>query len=259
MIEPSLLVAVTGFTRFLEGDPRYLTVADLERAQGIPRRIRQAVRHYIHGTEWPGLSLEKVAFAWKKLSKAVAGFDPTNTELVEKLIDGLPNSAEISGGYVGALMRVIMYVTEKMPHNADVQMTGIRQRDPAQIDIYRWERCVTLAEEPLYVLQWMHEGRLTGAAVECLEACYPPILETMREAAVDSLATLQLKGGWNLPGAKERQLSLLLGSFATPGLQEAIQNMIEEESTPEKSSGGSPSTAAGSRVAKSYHSTSKED
>jgi hypothetical protein len=257
MIDPSLLVATTGFVDYIEGDPKYLTIADLERAQGIPRKIRSAIRHYVAGTTWPGLDLEKVAYDWKKLSKAIAAYDPEDEPRMEKLLSGLPDVIDISAGYIGALQKVVQYVSDQMPHNADAQMTGIRQRDPAGVDIYRWGRCVTVAEEPLYVLQWIHEGRLTGHAVDCLTAMYPAILEMMTSEIVQALAEQTIKGGWVLPREKERQLALILGSFAAPGLQQAIQSMLGDEAQGQASK--SPSSAAGSRVAKTYHSISKED
>lgn len=256
MIDPSLLVAVTGFTHFVEGQPKYLTVADATRAAGIPRRIRSAVQHYIAGTEWPGLTLEKVSYSWKKLSKALNELDPDDVTTMEKMVDGLPNSEELIGGYTGALQRVIGYVMAKMPQNADVTMTGIREREPAPIDVYRWGRVVTLAEEPLYVLQWLHDGRLTTAAVDCLRETYPPILEAMVATAVEALATLQSNGNWKLTRAKQNQLSLLLGDFAAPGLQQAIQAMLKQEQA--KKTDKAPPTSSTSRVAKQFHSTSKE-
>lgn len=255
MIDPALLVAVTGFIRFIEGNPKYLTVADLERAQAIPRKIRVAVKRYVSGEKWNGIDLEKVGFDWRKLSKAIGDFDAEDITLMEKLIDGLPDSSQISGGYVGALQRIVQYATDKMPRNADVQMTGIRERKPSPLDVYRWQRCVTIAEEPLYALRWLHDGRLTGAAVDCLGACYPSILEMMTSAIVDALATMQLNGAWNLPRAKENQLSIFLGSFAAPGLQQAIQSLLDEESAKQQSK--SPPTGA-SKLGKSYHATSKE-
>lgn len=256
MIDPSLLVAVTGFVDFVEGDPKYLTVADMTRAAGIPRRIRSAVNHYIAGSEWPGLNLEKVSYSWKKLSKALTDFDPDDVTTMEKLVDGLPNSEEMIGGYTGALQRVINYVDATMPQNADLRMTGVREREPAPIDVYRWGRVVTLAEEPLYVLQWLHEGRLTTAAVDCLRETYPPILDAMVSAAVESLATLQANGAWKLTRAKQGQLSMLLGDFAAPGLQQAIRAMLDEEAS--KKQDKAPPTSSTSRVAKQFHSTSKE-
>jgi hypothetical protein len=256
VLDPQFLVAVTGFVHFVEGEPKYLTVADFERAQAIPRKIRTAVRRYISGEEWQGLELEKVAYDWKKLSKAIAALDPDDTPGMEKLIDALPSSEEVAGGYVGALQRVIGYVNNRMPHNADVQMTGIRQREPSPLDVYRWGRVVTLAEEPLYVLEWMHAGRLTYDAVDCLTETYPAILDIMRAEAVRALAGAQLNGSWNLPRAKATQLSVLLGSFAAPGLQQAIQAMLAAESA--KKATKQPAVTASSKVADAYHSTTKE-
>jgi hypothetical protein len=256
MIDPQLLVAVTGFTHFVEGEPKYLTVEDFARAQGIPRKIRTAVRRYISGEEWQGLELEKVEYSWKKLSKAITDLDPDDTPAMEKLIDGLPSSEEIAGGYVGALQRVIRYVDGRMPHNADIQMTGIRQREPSPLDVYRWGRVVTLAEEPLYVLEWMHAGRLTFDAVDCMEETYPAILDMMRAEAVRALADEQASGKWSLPRAKATQLSVLLGSFAAPGLQQAIQAMLANEAS--KKDTKNPAITASSKVADAYHSTTKE-
>jgi hypothetical protein len=258
MMDPQLLVAVTGFTHFVEGSPKYLTVADHERAQAIPRKIRLAVRHYVMGTEWPGLELEKVEYDWKRLSKAITALDPDDTPAMEKLIDGLPTaSEETSGGYVGALQRVIAYVNQRMPHNADVQMTGIRQREPSPLEVYRWGRVVMLAEEPLYVLEWMHAGRLTFDAIDCMEETYPTILDMMRSAAVTALADAQMNGAWNLPRVKSTQLSLLLGSFAAPGLQQAIQAMLADEAG--KKQAQKPAVKASSKVADSYHGTSGKE
>lgn len=256
MIDPQFLVAVTGFVDFVEGAPKYLTVADFQRAVGIPRKIRTAVRRYVSGEEWQGLELEKVAYDWKKLSKAIAELDPDDTPGMEKLIDGLPASEEIAGGYVGALQRVIGYVDSRMPHNADVQMTGIRQREPSPLDVYRWGRVVTLAEEPLYVLEWMHVGRLTYDAVDCMTETYPAILDIMRAESVRALAAAQMSGTWSLPRAKATQLSVLLGSFAAPGLQQAIQAMLADEAA--KKNDKKPAVSASSKVADAYHSTTKE-
>ena len=256
MIEPQFLVAVTGFVDFVEGNPKYLTVADFKRALGIPRRIRTAVRRYVSGEEWQGLELEKVAYDWKKLSQAMAALDPDDTPGMEKLIDGLPSSEEIAGGYVGALQRVVAYVDARMPHNADVKLTGVRQREPSPLDVYRWGRVVTLAEEPLYVLQWMHAGRLTFDNVDCLEATYPAILDIMRASAVRALRDANLNGTWTLSRAKTTQLSVLLGSFAAPGLQQAIQEMLASEAG--KKNDKQPAVSASSKVADAYHSTTKE-
>lgn len=256
MIDPSLLVAVTGFVHFVDGDPKYLTVADAARAAGIPRRIRSAVQHYVADSKWPGLNLEKVSYSWKKLSKAINALDPDDVTTMEKMVDGLPNSEEMIGGYTGALQRVIGYVTAKMPQNADTTMTGVREREPSPIDVYRWGRIVTLAEEPLYALQWLHEGRLTTAAVDCLRETYPPILDMMVSEAVDALATLQTNGAWKLPRGKQAQLSLLLGDFAAPGLQQAIQAMLQTEQA-KKADKAAPASST-SRVAKQFHATTKE-
>jgi hypothetical protein len=258
MIDPALLVAVTGFTHFITGDPKYLTVADMDRAAAIPRKIRRAVKAYVGATDWPGLTLEKVGYDWRKRSKALADYDPSDITTMEKMVDGLPSSEQISGGYIGALQRVVQYVQDKQPHNADIQMTGIRQRDPAPIEIYRWERIVTLAEEPLYVLEWMHEGRLTGAAVDCMTAIYPSILDMMTNEAVQALATMQTNGAWSLPRAKATQLSQLLGSFAAPGLQQAIQAMLDEESA-KKPTAKSPPVSSTSAVAKGLRGTSGKE
>jgi hypothetical protein len=256
MMDPSLLVAVTGFIHYVEGDPKYLTVADAKRAAGIPRRIRSAVQHYVAGTKWPGLELEAVPYSWKKLSKAINELDPDDIDTMTRMIAGLPDSDDLIGGYVGALQKVLGYVTAKMPQNGDVQMTGIRERPPAPIDVYRWGRIVTLAEEPLYVLQWLHEGRLTTAAVDCLRETYPPILATMVSETVEALAVMQGNGAWNLTRAQKGQLSLLLGDFAAPGLQQAIQAMLGDEQA--KQADRSPPVSSTSRVAKQFHSTTKE-
>ena len=257
MVDPSLLVAVTGFVSFVEGEPKYLTVADMERAAGISRKVRRAVRAYVAGDEWPALALEKVSYDWRKLSKAVKAFDVEDVTAFSKMIGGLPASPELSGGYTGAMLRVINYVTDQMPHNAAVQMTGVNQRDPSSSDIYRWGRCVTIAEEPLYALEWMHEGRLTSLAVDCITACYPPIFEMLTAEIVEALAVQTAKGGWRLPRDKEAQLSKILGSFAAPGLQEAIQGVLDQQAGQAKSNPSSSATA--SRLAKSYHSTSGEE
>ena len=256
MIDPQLLVAVTGFVDFVEGEPKYLTVADFTRALGIPRKIRTAVRRYVSCEEWAGLELEKVDYSWKKLSRALDALDPDDTTAMEKLIDGLPSSEEIAGGYVGALQRVIGYVHGRMPYNADIQITGIRQREPSPLDVYRWGRVVMLAEEPLYVLEWMHAGKLTFDAVDCLEETYPAILDVMRTEAVRELAAAQVNGAWKLPRGRSTQLSVLLGSFAAPGLQQAIQAMLATEAG--KKAAEQPSIKASSKVADSYHSTTKE-
>ena len=255
-LDPQLLVSVTGFTHFVEGDPKYLTVADFERAQGIPRKIASAVRKYVSGAEWKGLDLEKVSYDWKKLSKAITDLDPDDTTAMEKLIDGLPSSEEIAGGYVGALQRVVNYVAGRMPYNADIQLTGVRQREPSPLEVYRWGRVVTLAEEPLYVLEWLHEGRLTFDAIDCLTETYPAILDMMTQAAVGELATAQLNSAWSLTRQKTAQLSILLGSFAAPGLQQAIQQMLAAQAGKKNST--NPAVKASSKVADSFHSTTKE-
>lgn len=257
MIDPSLLVAVTGFVAFVEGEPKYLTVADMERAAGIPRRIRRAVRAYVAGTDWPTLQLEAVNYDWRKLSKAVKAFDLEDVTAFSKMIGGLPPSPELSGGYTGAMLRVINYVTDQMPHNAAVQMTGVNQRDPSEAERYRWGRCVTIAEEPLYALEWMHVGRLTGLAVDCLTACYPAIYEMLTAEIVEALSVQTAKGGWRLPRDKEAQLAKILGSFAAPGLQTAIQALLDQQAGQQKSN--APSSATASRLGASFHSTSGEE
>ena len=228
MIEPSLLVAVTGFTNYLEGEPKYLTVADMERAARIPKKIATAVNRYVTGDKWTALGLEKVEFAWKKLSTAIENYDPDDIVSMEKMVGGLPDSEELAGGYVGAMQRVVQYVSDQMPQTSTPAITGIVKHEPGVVSLHRWNRCVTIAEEPLCVLEWLHGGCLTTAAVDCLTAMYPPILEMMTSAAVIALGNAQLNSAWRLPRNKQVQLSLLLGSFTAPGLQQAIQAIVDE-------------------------------
>jgi hypothetical protein len=211
MIDPQYLIAVTGFVDFIEGKPRYLRVADVERAYAMPAKITRTIRRYIMGEPDKSLDLEGVGYTWDKLSAAVKAFDPTDTDAMEKLIDGLPNSEELVGGYVGAMQRVVNYVTDQMPASAAASLAGIRPRDPSLADQSRWRRKVDLAEDPLYALQWLAEGRLTTGAVECLQAIYPAILAQMVSAAMSALADAALSKSWNLPGDRSRQLTLILG------------------------------------------------
>ena len=249
MIDPQLLVATTGFLDFLEGSPKTMTVARHEKAHQMARKIRSAVRHYVAGTEWPGLDLEPVAFNWKRLDSACDAFDPTNAQVWTDLVRCLPaEHAQLTGGYIGAMTLVVNYVMDKRPHNADVRMQGIRRRPPCASDQYRWRRCVEVAEEPLIVLQKLHEGRLTGAHVDCLEAMSPVILQIITGELIPALAS-QGKS-WNLPRDKERYLSLFLGDFSAPGLQSQIQEAIKASTPPPPKK--PPSQAAGSRVAKSF-------
>jgi len=249
-LDPQFLVATTGFLDFLAGNPKTMTVVRHEKAHQMARKIRSAVRHYVAGTEWPGLSLEAVPWNWKRLDSQCEDFDPTNAAVWTALVQCLPaEHAELSGGYTGAMMRVLDYVDQQRPHNADVRMQGIRKRPPCLSDQYRWQRCVEVAEEPLIVLQKLHDRRLTGAHVDCLQAMYPAILAVITSELIQALAG-QGKN-WNLPRDKERYLSLFLGDFSSPGLQAAIQQQIKDLKAAEKPP-AKPSSAAGSRVAKSY-------
>jgi hypothetical protein len=251
VIDPQFLVATTGFLDwFQDGKPKTMTVERHDKAHRMAKQIRQAIRHYVAGTDWPGLPLEKVDFSFKRLDKACDDWDPTNAAPMTALVKCLPaEHAEMSGGYVGAILRVVNYILDQRPHNADVRMQGIRQRPPCLSDQYRWQRCVDVAEEPLLVLQRLHDRRLTSAHVDCLQAMYPAILDVMTSEMIQALAS-QGKN-WNLPRDKERYLALFLGDFSAPELQSEIQKQIAatKSATPPSKA---PSTAAGSRVAKSY-------
>lgn len=255
-LDVQFLVATTGFINFLEGSPKLLSVAAHEKAHQLTRKVRSAVRHYVAGSEWPGLSLEAVPFNWKRLDAACDAFDPTNAKIWTDLVKCLPaEHAELSGGYVGSMTRVVNYVMDQRPHNADVRMQGIRKRPPCASDQYRWQRCIEVAEEPLIVLQKLHEGRLTGAHVDCLGAMYPAILSVITGELIQALAG-QGKN-WNLPRDKERYLTLFLGDFSDPGLQADIQAVIAKAKA-QQGPPKNPSTAAGSRVAKSYGPAEKD-
>ena len=255
MLPSEFLVATTGFLDFLNGKPKTMTVERHEKAHGIVRKIRSAVRHYVAGTEWPGLSLEKVPFDWKKLDKACDDWDPTNAAPMTALVKCLPaEHAQMSGGYVGAMLRVLNYVFDQRPHNADIRMQGIRRRPPCLSDQYRWQRCIEVAEEPLLVLQRLHDRRLTGAHVDCLTAMYPTILSTITGELIQALAA-QGKN-WNLPRDKERYLSLFLGDFSDPGLQAAVKDAIANSQTKKQTPG--PAAKASSKVADSYGPASRD-
>ena len=255
-LNPEFLVATTGFLSFLEGNPKTLTVAAHEKAHQIARKIRSAIKHYVEGTEWPGLSLEEVPFNFKKLDKACDDFDPTNATVWTDLVKCLPaEHAQLSGGYVGSMTRIVNYVIDQRPHNADVRMQGIRKRPPCDADQYRWKRCIEIAEEPLLVLQKLHEGRLTGAHIDCLQAMYPAIFGVITSELVQALAS-QGKN-WNLPRNKERYLALIIGDFSDPDIQSRIQDVIAQADKAWADKGGPTQTAA-NKVARSFGSPGQD-
>jgi hypothetical protein len=201
------LLAVTGLAPLLAGKPKYVTVADGERAARLPNVIRRAVRRFLHAEA--AEKVDRPAFDYDALAEQLTA--PVPAHVVEDLIDSLPADADLQAGYAVAINRALAYLQGAIPLRSTDTAAGPERRRPPDLDIAKFKRAWEIAESPLVALGDLEAGRLVPDQVRAFAAMYPDLYSWTRMQVLDGI--VDAKGdapAWKLDRRRDRSLQVLL-------------------------------------------------
>jgi hypothetical protein len=111
---------------------------------------------------------------------------------------------------VVALIDTVGVLKDTLPLNQSTTLFGVEDRLPSSFEQKKWLTQVNVLDNPMYIIDVLNAGTLTGFEVEALQAIYPSILETMQEAIIEAIVDLKAKKIDNLGRKKLRLVNTLL-------------------------------------------------
>lgn len=104
---------------------------------------------------------------------------------------------------------VVSYLNSKRPENQ--KLLPLDQKQPvSQMQKVAFNRTLAIAQQPLTVIKFMKEGRLTISDVQDLKSMYPEYYQRMQQKMFNSIAE-QTQHGHKVPYETRQMMALFLG------------------------------------------------
>lgn len=233
-------LAVTGVSVAIEPGPVRVTLASINKAQGLKGRITREVRRFLRS---PDLEAPD--------GDLLATLDYAETlRLLQEMSDPMRQQENVAGfadsdlgmDYAGVLGTAIGYLIGLLPVETEKTLLGVESLTPNDLTQAPFRRAYTVVNDPMVALRDMAAGLLVPDQVDALDAAYPELLLEIRGIVTSELIELisAKPDAWRIPYAKDLQLQILLDA---PSLDPMIASQIRaayEKAREEE--GGAPKT-----------------
>jgi len=132
-----------------------------------------------------------------------------------------------------------------------------KEEPPTPVEISRYNRALTIAQQPASVFQHIKDGTLQASDIEDLHNMYPNVYQHMQQIVTNEM--MAAKGaGTTIPYKTRIGLSLFLGHPVDASMTPQAIQAAQPQSTQQPSSAGKPKPAKVSeKQAKSYQTSSQ--
>lgn len=161
---------------------------------------------------------------------------------------------EHSAALAGISARAVSYLASMRP-NTTPDNPLEPPRKPSDVEMAKYNRALTIVEQPLMILKHVKEGTITGQDVTTISTVYPELYDSMKEQVLDKVLEYKQKG-IKLDYSTVIGLSVFLGMDLSSSLKPAnimANQAIHAPPMPEPvSRGGTPKALKNSKLPNIY-------